>query len=95
MDNRVAIFLGQNLGLDSGRIHEFLDDTGAVGDAFSLGRYAGLSEKHAEVSEERLLVFLDVVEGLFQALFFHGAFDGKSVLIASSRKPLLELAFPL
>ena len=44
-----------------------------------------MSEKCSEVSEEGLLVLLDVFEGLFQALIFHGASDWKSVLIASSR----------
>jgi len=50
-----------------------------------LGGYAWLSEEGAEVSEERLSVLLDVIEGLSQALLFHETFDSKNVLIASSR----------
>ena len=44
-----------------------------------------MSEEGAEVSEERLSVLLDVIEGLSQALLFHETFDSKNVLIASSR----------
>jgi len=94
IDDRVTVFLGKNLGFDSCSVHVFLDNSGTVRDTFSLGGYAGLSEECAKVSEEWFLVFLDVIEGLSQALLFHGTFDKKNALIASSRKTGFEACFP-
>ena len=51
-----------------------------------------MAEECAEVSEEWLLVFLDVFEGLIQALLLHKPMGRINVLIASSQKACFKQA---